>query len=244
MFRSKSKSTVQAVQTVEQVFWTEYIDDEKKEKLETFRERLRNKKLLLEGTHLATNSALLRFLKARGWDLAKAELMYSNMVEWRTSFKTNEVFESLDYPEKVQVLEIYPQFYSGTDKFGRPVYIERTGQIDYAKLVGVTSVDRLIQFHVQCYESLVREKFLACSKAAGREVMTTTTILDLSGLTLTNFYKCKDALKRISQIDQDYYPEHLGAMIIINAPRIFTTIWNVIKPWLDQQTTSKMQVNS
>lgn len=31
-------------------------------------------------------------------------------------------------------------------------------------------------------------------------------------------------------------------MIIINAPKIFTTIWNIIKAWLDPQTTSKIQV--
>lgn len=203
MFRSKSKAEVKPKgQTEQQVFWAEYVDDEKKALAGKLRSNLSSKGLLLVGTHLATETTLLRYLKARQWDLAKAELMYSNMVAWRKEFKTDEVYEDLDYPERDEVLKVYPQFYSGTDKFGRPVYIEQTGRIDHSALTKVTSVERLLRFHVHCYESLVREKFAACSKILGREVYTTTTILDLEGLALGQFYKCKDALSKISQIDQ------------------------------------------
>lgn len=231
-------------QTEEQVFWVEYLTDGQKEALSKLRTALTTKSVLMENTHLGTDTTLLRFLKARGWDVAKAETMYTNMVAWRRTFKTDEVFEEFEYPEKDEVLKIYPQFYCGVDKFGRPVYVEKTGLVNASALEKHTTVERLVKFHIKCYEGLVREKFPICSKLAGREVYTTTTILDMEGLSISQFYKCKAALRSISSTDQDNYPEHLGAMIIINVPSIFKTIWSLIKPWLDTQTTSKIQIHT
>jgi len=231
-------------QTEEQVFWVDHLTPEQTGKLTELRASLVAKGLLLEGTHLDTDTTLLRFLKARGWNLAKAEAMYTAMVAWRRSFGTDDVYENFEYTEKDAVLKVYPQFYCGVDRFGRPVYVEKTGLVNAAELAKHTTVERLVKFHIKCYEGLVREKFPICSKLAGREIYTTTTILDLEGLSISQFYKCKDALKAISNTDQDNYPEHLGAMIIINAPKIFTTIWSIVKPWLDTQTTSKIQIHS
>ncbi len=39
-----------------------------------------------------------------------------------------------------------------------------------------------------------------------------------------------------------YYPEHLGQMFIINAPKIFSMIWSVVKLWLDKRTLAKIKV--
>lgn len=189
-------------QTEEQVFWVDHLTPEQTGKLTELRASLVAKGLLLEGTHLDTDTTLLRFLKARGWNLAKAEAMYTAMVAWRRSFGTDDVYENFEYTEKDAVLKVYPQFYCGVDRFGRPVYVEKTGLVNAAELAKHTTVERLVKFHIKCYEGLVREKFPICSKLAGREIYTTTTILDLEGLSISQFYKCKDALKAISNTDQ------------------------------------------
>lgn len=41
---------------------------------------------------------------------------------------------------------------------------------------------------------------------------------------------------------QDYYPEHLGQMFIINTPFIFKTIWAMVNPMLEERTRKKIQV--
>lgn len=34
----------------------------------------------------------------------------------------------------------------------------------------------------------------------------------------------------------------MGQVVIINAPSSFTTIWNVIKPWLSKETVAKIDI--
>jgi hypothetical protein len=68
-------------------------------------------------------------------------------------------------------------------------------------------------------------------------------IIDLDGLSITNFtVASKQFIQAVSRIDQDYYPEHLGALYVINAPFIFRSIWAFVKPLLDEGTAAKVQV--
>ena len=36
-----------------------------------------------------------------------------------------------------------------------------------------------------------------------------------------------------------HYPGRAGAMCFINCPTYFTTVWKIIKPWLDEEIRSK-----
>ena len=43
-----------------------------------------------------------------------------------------------------------------------------------------------------------------------------------------------------SRIGQDYYPEIMGQMFIVNAPFLFTGVWAVVKSFLDERTRNKI----
>lgn len=49
-------------------------------------------------------------------------------------------------------------------------------------------------------------------------------------------------VKKLSYIAQDTYPDSLGNMFICNAPLIFTSIFTMIKSWLDERTRKKIFV--
>ena len=49
-------------------------------------------------------------------------------------------------------------------------------------------------------------------------------------------------LRKIAQIDQDYYPENLGVTLVVDAPWSFTTAWSVVKMFLDTKTAAKFKV--
>ena len=39
---------------------------------------------------------------------------------------------------------------------------------------------------------------------------------------------------------QDYYPERLGKLFIVNAPYIFMKVWKIIYPFIDNKTKKKV----
>ena len=49
-------------------------------------------------------------------------------------------------------------------------------------------------------------------------------------------------IQMASKIGQDYYPEIMGNMLIINAPMLFTGVWAIVKGFLDQRTRDKIKI--
>lgn len=45
-----------------------------------------------------------------------------------------------------------------------------------------------------------------------------------------------------SKIGQDYYPEIMGQMFIVNAPMLFTGVWAIVKGFLDEKTRKKISI--
>lgn len=39
---------------------------------------------------------------------------------------------------------------------------------------------------------------------------------------------------------QDYYPERLGKLFIVHAPRVFMAVWKVVYPFIDENTKAKV----
>jgi len=67
------------------------------------------------------------------------------------------------------------------------------------------------------------------------------TVIDLKGLGLSH-RKTFRFLKGTSVIDKNFYPETLGILLMINAPRIAPMLWKILKPMLDANTQKKVHI--
>jgi hypothetical protein len=83
---------------------------------------------------------------------------------------------------------------------------------------------------------------VAASWKYGRHIEQSCSIIDLKGVAMTQFPSVSSFVKHISAVAQDYYPETLGKMFIINAPLLFTSVWSVVKYFLDEVTVQKIQI--
>ncbi|KAI9466610.1 CRAL-TRIO domain-containing protein [Lactarius psammicola] len=208
--------------------------------LDTFRKELQD-----EGAFVPErldDAALLRFLRARKFDVPKAKVMLLAAEQWRKDEKIDELVQTFEFKEREEVNKYYPQYYHKNDKDGRPVYIEQLGKLDIKALYAITSQERLLKRLICEYERSTRTRMPTSALMVGHPVETFCTILDLQGVTLSNFYRVKDYILETSKIGQDRYPEIMGKFYIINAPWTFTAVWTMIKPWLDEVTVSKIEI--
>ena len=103
--------------------------------------------------------------------------------------------------------------------------------------------EHLTEFHVCNVEFLMQKLMPIASKKAGKRIDKHTVIMDLSGLGFSHLnLKALSLLKSLSDLDQAYYPEILHRLFVVNAPYIFTSLWSMVKLWLDERVLKKIFV--
>eukprot|EP00210_Caulerpa_lentillifera_P000964 g931.t2 len=186
---------------------------------------------------------LLRFLRAREYEVDKALSMFLDHIQWRQENRVDHILDEFEFKEREEFLSIYPQGYHKTDKEGHPVYIQHLGRVDMSKIREITSEERMMKYHIQEYERCLDQIFPICSKLVGKQIDKSFAIMDVKGV---GFYhltrEVRQMLANVTKIDQDNYPETLYHTCIINAPTAFRAIWAVIKPMLNARTQAKVEV--
>jgi hypothetical protein len=106
----------------------------------------------------------------------------------------------------------------------------------------ITTAERMLQNLVCEYEKLADPRLPACSRKAGKLLETCCTIMDLKGVGITRIPSVYNYVRQASAISQNYYPERLGKLYLINAPWGFSSVFNVVKGFLDPVTVQKIHV--
>ncbi|KAK8485344.1 hypothetical protein V6N11_025382 [Hibiscus sabdariffa] len=182
---------------------------------------------------------LVRFLKARDWNVAKAHKMLMDCLHWRVQNNIDEILAKPIVPTELYRAVRDSQLIgmSGYSREGLPVFAIGVGLSTLDK----ASVNYYVQSHIQINEYRDRVILPSASKKHGRPITTCIKVLDMSGLKLSALSQIK-LMTIISTIDDLNYPEKTNTYYVVDTPYIFSACWKVVKPLLQERTRKKIQV--
>lgn len=130
----------------------------------------------------------------------------------------------------------------GLDSSNHWAVLDRLGRADFDSLSKHLGAERVLQCYARRFENVRRSK-LALADKYGTTAYYHTTVIDLQGLN-TSFLRKENRsfIKRTFQFSSKCYPETVFRIYIINCPAAFPMFWKMIRPWLDPETSIKIQV--
>ncbi|EXJ94862.1 hypothetical protein A1O1_03260 [Capronia coronata CBS 617.96] len=195
------------------------------------------------------DSLLLRFLRARKWDVDKALVMLVSTMKWRSheqhvdddiiyrgeggaleDSKSNDPAVRKEGEDFLTQLRLGKSFLHGTDKEGRPlchvrVRLHRGGE------QSERSLERYTVYVIETARLTLKPP-----------VETACIIFDMTNFTMANMDY--SPVKFMIKVFEANYPESLGAVLVHKAPWIFQGIWKIIRGWLDPVVAGKVHFTS
>jgi len=217
-----------------------------------------------KGRATLNEAALLRFLRARKFEIAGAFKQLKDTELWRESNKLDELYDTFDVDAFEEACKVYHQWTGRRDISGHPVYVYEISHIKNnmasfeksSKIVKDTSIASATdpipgKMRMLCalYENMSEFVLPLCNAVPNRPhpetpVTATSHIVDVSNVGLMQFWNLKAHMQAASTFASAYYPETLDRVFILGAPSFFPTVWGWIKRWFDPVTTSKIFVLS
>lgn len=179
------------------------------------------------------DNLLLRFLRARKWDVTAALTMVGTTLAWRLHNDVDDILHSGEMgavetkdDEFLLQLRSKKSYIWGHDLRGRPIVHVKPHNHD-PKSQKQASVEKYTLFLIETSRLCLKDP-----------VDTATVLFDLSKFSLSNMDN--GAVKFIIQCFEGHFPESLGVLLIHQAPWVFSSLWNIIKGWLDPNVVSKI----
>ncbi|XP_021368394.1 SEC14-like protein 2 isoform X3 [Mizuhopecten yessoensis] len=200
---------------------TKTLTAEQQSTLNTFRNQVQD---VLKPDH--DDNFLLRWLRARNFDLTKSEEMLRNSLIWREKHNVDTILEDFESPDVVK--KYFTGGTSGFDKEGCPIWVDPLGRLD---------------FKVPCRKITAESGCVNMGGLLGKLIDKETIIYDMEKVGMRHLWKPGiDTFNQFVTLVEDNYPERLKFIFIINAPKIFPVIWKLVRPFVAEGTRKKIKV--
>ncbi|CAK6983736.1 SEC14-like protein 2 [Scomber scombrus] len=207
------------------------------EALQQFRERIQDILPQLPAQH---DHFLLRWLRARNFNIQKSEAMLRKHMEFRKQTKVDSIITDWRPPE---VIEKYLSGgMCGYDREGSPIWYDVIGPVDPKGLFLSASKQDFIKSKIRDCEMLQKECTLQTQRL-GKNIEAITMVYDVEGLGLKHLWKpAIETYGEILQMFEDNYPEGLKRLFVIKAPKLFPVAFNLVKHFLSENTRQKILI--
>jgi len=188
---------------------------------------------------------IARYLRARKNVVGDAAIMFRDTMKWKEEMKVDEIRKTFpSNPHFERLLSYWPGSLHWTDpprtQDGSLVLLEALGKAD-PSIVEFVGHDTLIKYHIWCMEGL--EEIYWKTVAEKGYWPGFVMIEDLNGVGSHTFSaSVLKVAQEITKINQNYYPEMLRKMYILNVPSIFYMFWKGIQLWMEPRSVAKMEL--
>ncbi|XP_071790244.1 SEC14-like protein 3 isoform X2 [Asterias amurensis] len=180
---------------------------------------------------------LLRFLRARKFDLKKSEKMIRDHFEFRKRWDVDYLANQWTPPEVLDKHFVGGLF--GEARDGSPVWFDPYGHIDTKGIVMSVTRNDFLKFKILACER-IQKALKEQSKKHGRRIEMYTLVFDLDKVNFSHLWRpFVNLYNEVIKIWEANYPESLKCAFVINTPKMFTVGFNLIKPFLSEETAAK-----
>ncbi|KAF2263497.1 CRAL/TRIO domain-containing protein [Lojkania enalia] len=195
--------------------------------------------------HDHPDGLLLRFLRARKWDVDKALIMMISTMHWRAvdmhvdddiirrgelaaleDSKSDDPKVKREGEDFLAQMRMGKSYLHGLDKEGRPICTVRVRLHKQGEQTE-SSLERFTVYTIETARMLLRPP-----------VDTATIIFDMTNFSMANMDYTP--VKFMIRCFEANYPESLGTVLVYKAPWVFNAIWNIIRGWLDPVVAGKV----
>ncbi|KAL4938164.1 hypothetical protein BDV06DRAFT_215328 [Aspergillus oleicola] len=197
---------------------------------------------------ISDETTLLRFLQANGLDPVKALEQFKQSTEYHAKNDAGRLYDTISVEDFEDTRLQYPHWTGRRDRQGRPILVMDIAALDRQTLAHwretrdkPSSSPSMAERAVVYFDNLTRFVLPLCSAVRPEPVTSAVYIVDASSLGLKQSWDVREFAQDISWILATCYPETIHRVYACNCPAMLSTLWKIIKPFVDPVTASKIQ---
>ncbi|KAJ1895095.1 phosphatidylinositol transfer protein csr1 [Kickxella alabastrina] len=172
------------------------------------------------------DSWVLRFLRARQWDVTKALEMIRRTIIWRVGQAIDEIAFYGESQLHNLTMNTGLAYACMEDRLGNPVYVVRV-RANVARNRNILAIKRFLCWQIETSQLLT-------AKSDGKVTM----LFDFNGFSRENIDT--KLVRTLITLLTNYYPETLGIIVLNVDSWVFSSLWMVISPFIDPEVRSKI----
>ncbi|EOD40372.1 hypothetical protein EMIHUDRAFT_222835 [Emiliania huxleyi CCMP1516] len=135
----------------------------------------------------------------------------------------------------------------GHDKQGRPIHLQRAGVASGKRMAEACAYfgrewQQAFMSRNIFFQELQAARMEDATQRFGHLVTQQVVIMDMAGMSFRPDQRALTIFRDFAGMMSRNYPETLYKQFIINAPRVFSAIWRIVRVWLDPNTREKVHV--